>query len=48
MPKVLRKKFYELYLLQFLIQRVLLLASQEVVFIKPQFSSHEILNANWK
>ena len=43
MPEVLGKEFYELHLPQFLAQRVLLLASQEAIFIKPQFSSHEKL-----
>ena len=39
---------YILHLLHFLVQRVLLLASQEAIFIKPHFFSHKKLSANSK
>ena len=39
---------YILHLLHFLIQMVLLLASQEAIFIKPQVLSNKKLSANWK
>ena len=41
MPKVLGKRLYELYLLHFPVQKVFLLASQEAIFTKPQFSSQK-------
>ena len=47
-PEVLGKKFYELQLLHVLVQRVLLLANEEAIFIKPQVSSHEKISPNWK
>ena len=31
---------YYIYLLHFYVQRVFILATQEAIFIKPQFSSH--------
>ena len=41
MPKVLGKRLYELYLLHFPVQKLFLLASQEAIFIKPQFFSQK-------
>ena len=32
---------YYIYLLHFYVQRVFILATQEAIFIKPQFSSHK-------
>ena len=46
MPEVLGKKIYELHPLHILVQKVLLLASQKAIFIKPQFFSHEKFSAN--
>ena len=41
MLEVLGKNFYELHLFHFLVQRVLLLASDEAIFIKPNFLNME-------
>ena len=42
------KKLYELHLLHFLIQRVLLLASQEDIFIRTQYFSYRKVSVNWR
>ena len=42
------KKLYEIHLLHFLIQRVLLLASQEDTFIRTQYFSYRKVSVNWR